>query len=142
MSDEKRPTSDTQPRGMMGQGGRRGMMPGEKPKDFSGTVKRLLAYFKPEMIGLIIVVILTITSVVFTVYAPRILGNATNELFKGIISKQLPPGVTKDQVIAMLKARGQDQFAEMISNMDLVPGAGVDFAAIGKILLTLAVIYL
>jgi len=42
----------------------------------------------------------------------------------------------------MLKARGQDQFAEMISNMDLVPGAGVDFAAIGKILLTLAVIYL
>ncbi|MGB4305156.1 MAG: ABC transporter ATP-binding protein [Coprothermobacter proteolyticus] len=142
MSDEKRPTSETQPRGMMGQGGRRGMMPGEKPKDFSGTVKRLLAYFKPEMIGLIIVVILTITSVVFTVYAPRILGNATNELFKGIISKQLPPGVTKDQVIAMLKARGQDQFAEMISNMDLVPGAGVDFAAIGKILLTLAVIYL
>lgn len=142
MSDEKRPTSDTQPRGMMGQGGRRGMMPGEKPKDFSGTVKRLLAYFKPEMIGLIIVVILTITSVVFTVYAPRILGNATNELFKGIISKQLPPGVTKDQVIAMLKARGQDQFAEMISNMDLVPGAGVDFGAIGKILLTLAVIYL
>ncbi|ACI18070.1 multidrug ABC transporter ATP-binding protein [Coprothermobacter proteolyticus DSM 5265] len=142
MSDEKRPTSDTQPRGMMGQGGRRGMMPGEKPKDFSGTVKRLLAYFKPEMIRLIIVVILTITSVVFTVYAPRILGNATNELFKGIISKQLPAGVTKDQVIAMLKARGQDQFAEMISNMDLVPGAGVDFAAIGKILLTLAVIYL
>jgi len=94
------------------------------------------------MIRLIIVVILTITSVVFTVYAPRILGNATNELFKGIISKQLPPGVTKDQVIAMLKARGQDQFAEMISNMDLVPGAGVDFGAIGKILLTLAVIYL
>ena len=142
MSDEKRPTSETKPRGMMGQGGRRGMMPGEKPKDFSGTVKRLLAYFKPEMIRLIIVVILTITSVVFTVYAPRILGNATNELFKGIISKQLPPGVTKDQVIAMLKARGQDQFAEMISNMDLVPGAGVDFGAIGKILLTLAVIYL
>jgi len=30
-------------------------------------------------------------------------GNATNELFKGIISKQLPPGVTKDQVIAMLR---------------------------------------
>ncbi len=142
MSDEKRPTSDTRPHGMMGQGGRRGMMPGEKPKDFSGTVKRLLAYFKPEMIGLILVVILTITSVVFTVYAPRILGNATNELFKGIISKQLPPGVTKDQVIAMLKARGQDQFAEMISKMDLVPGAGVDFTAIGKILLTLAVIYL
>jgi len=142
MSDEKRPTSDTRPHGMMGQGGRRGMMPGEKPKDFSGTVKRLLAYFKPEMIRLIIVVILTITSVVFTVYAPRILGNATNELFKGIISKQLPPGVTKDQVIAMLKARGQDQFAEMISKMDLVPGAGVDFGAIGKILLTLAVIYL
>lgn len=142
MSDEKRPTSETKPSGMMGQGGRRGMMPGEKPKDFSGTVKRLLAYFKPEMIGLIIVVILTITSVVFTVYAPRILGNATNELFKGIISKQLPPGVTKDQAITMLKARGQDQFAEMISNMDLVPGAGVDFTAIGKILLTLAVIYL
>lgn len=142
MSDEKRPTSETKPSGMMGQGGRRGMMPGEKPKDFSGTVKRLLAYFKPEMIGLIIVVILTITSVVFTVYAPRILGNATNELFKGIISKQLPPGVTKDQAITMLKARGQDQFAEMISNMDLVPGAGVNFTAIGKILLTLAVIYL
>jgi len=125
----------------MGQGGRRGMMPGEKPKDFSGTVKRLLAYFKPEMIGLIIVVILTITSVVFTVYAPRILAMPPMSCSKDH-KQQLPPGVTKDQVIAMLKARGQDQFAEMISNMDLVPGAGVDFAAIGKILLTLAVIYL
>jgi len=141
MSDEKRPTTGEMPRGM-GPGGRRGVMPGDKPKDFSGTLKRLLGYFKPEMLGLIFVIILTITSVVFTVYAPRILGNATNELFKGIISKQLPPNVTKDQVVAMLKARGQDQFAEMISKMDLVPGAGVDFAAIGKILLTLATIYL
>jgi len=141
MSDEKRPTTGQMPRGM-GPGGRRGVVPGDKPKDFSGTLRRLLVYFKPEMLGLIFVIILTITSVVFTVYAPRILGNATNELFKGIISKQLPPNVTKDQVVAMLKARGQDQFAEMISKMDLVPGAGVDFAAIGKILLTLAAIYL
>lgn len=141
MSDEKRPTTGQRPGGM-GQGGRRGVMPGDKPKDFSGTIKRLLGYFKPEMLGLIFVIILTITSVVFSVYAPRILGNATNELFKGIISKQLPPNVTKEQVVAMLKARGQDQFAEMISKMDLVPGAGVDFTAIGKILLTLAAIYL
>ncbi|HHY43228.1 MAG TPA: ABC transporter ATP-binding protein, partial [Coprothermobacter sp.] len=141
MSDEKRPTTGQRPGGM-GPGGRRGVMPGDKPKDFSGTIKRLLGYFKPEMLGLIFVIILTITSVVFSVYAPRILGNATNELFKGIISKQLPPNVTKEQVVAMLKARGQDQFAEMISKMDLVPGAGVDFTAIGKILLTLAAIYL
>lgn len=141
MSDEKRPTTGQMPRGM-GQGGRRGVVPGDKPKDFSGTLRRLLVYFKPEMLGLIFVIILTITSVVFTVYAPRILGNATNELFKGIISKQLPANVSKEQVLAMLKASGQDQFAEMISKMDLVPGAGVDFAAIGKILLTLAAIYL
>ncbi len=141
MSDEKRPTTGQMPRGM-GPGGRRGVVPGDKPKDFSGTLRRLLVYFKPEMLGLIFVIILTITSVVFTVYAPRILGNATNELFKGIISKQLPANVSKEQVLAMLKASGQEQFAEMISKMDLLPGAGVDFAAIGKILLTLAAIYL
>ncbi|WP_018963389.1 ABC transporter ATP-binding protein [Coprothermobacter platensis] len=145
MSEEKQPTPrQNRPAGMMrgGPGGRRGVMPGDKPKDFMGTLRRLLSYFKPELIGFLLVVAVTIASVYFTVSAPKILGNATNQLFQGIISKQLPSGTTKAQVIAMLKARGQDQIAEMISNMNIVPGAGVDFSAIGRILLTLAGVYL
>ncbi|MDI3542968.1 MAG: ATP-binding cassette, subfamily multidrug efflux pump [Candidatus Atribacteria bacterium] len=123
-------------------GGRVAAMPAEKAKDFRGTLKRLIAYLKPQAMPLLLVVVFTILSVTFTILAPRIIGEATNELFGGIMGKQLPAGITKDQAIAELKANGQDQLAEMISAMDVTPGKGVDFNALLRILSVLVAVYL
>ena len=64
-----------------------------------------------------------------TVIGPKILAHATNLLFNGLVGKALPAGVTKAQVIAALHHRGQNQFAQMLSGMDVKPGVGVDFNA-------------
>ena len=59
----------------------------EKAKDFKGTVKKLWRYLSKYKIALIIVILFTIASTVFSVVGPKILGNATTELFNGVISK-------------------------------------------------------
>ncbi|MDD6879152.1 MAG: ABC transporter ATP-binding protein [bacterium] len=59
----------------------------EKAKDFKGTVKKLWKYLSKHKIPLIIVGILTVISTIFSVVGPKILGNATTELFNGLISK-------------------------------------------------------
>jgi len=118
------------------------MMPGEKARDFKGSLKRLFGYLKPHKTQLIIVMVLSIVCVVLTIAGPKILGKATNILFEGVIGKQLPPGLGKEQIISMLKAAGKDQMAEMVAGMNIVPGAGVDFEAIKRILLILVGIYI
>lgn len=127
--------------GGFGGGGHAAALSVEKAKDFRGTLKRLIAYLKPQAIPLLLVVIFTTLSVIFTIFAPKIIGEATNELFEGIMSKQLPAGMTKDQAISELRSRGQDQLAEMISAMDVTPGKGVDFNALLHILIILLIVY-
>jgi len=118
------------------------VMPAEKSTDLRGTLKRLVRMLRPERARIILVLVLAVVSVSFAVLGPRILGNATNILFEGVVSKQLPAGVTQQQAVAGLKARGQSTLAEMLSSMHLNPGHGVDFAALGRILLLLVSIYL
>lgn len=133
---------ETKPQRRRGGGGGRRAMPVEKAKDFKGTLKRLIAYLKPQAVPLLMVIIFTALSVIFTIFVPRIMGEATNELFEGVMSKYLPAGMTKEQAIAELKAKGQDQLAEMLSAMDVTPGKGVDFNALLRILLILLTVYL
>lgn len=73
-------------RGPMGGPGR-GMMPGEKAKDFKGTVGKLLKYMGKFKLALIFVMIFAIGSTVFNIFGPKILGTATSELFAGLTSK-------------------------------------------------------
>ena len=137
MSEEKKPRRRGPGHGPMG-----AMMPAERARDFKGSLKRLSGYLKPHRVLLIVVALLSIAGVVLTIAGPKILGRATNILFEGVIGKQLPPGLGKEQIIAMLKAAGRDQMAEMVAGMNIVPGAGVDFAAIARVLITLVVIYI
>ena len=67
---------------------------------------------------------LAVVSVTFAVIGPKILGNATNDIFAGVLCKQIPAGVTQEQVVAGLRAQGQDQLADMLGSMHLTPGAG------------------
>lgn len=65
----------------------RGMAPVEKAKDFKGSILKLLKYIGKYKIGLVFVVIFAVASTIFNIVGPKILGNATTELFEGIISK-------------------------------------------------------
>src|SRR5690606_33875002 len=54
---------------------------------------------------------------------------------------RLPEGLTKDEAVESLRAAGDDQVADMVSAMDVVPGQGVDFHAVGMVLLGVLAIY-
>ncbi|MCX6087840.1 MAG: ABC transporter ATP-binding protein, partial [Caldiserica bacterium] len=85
-------------RGPMGAGGQSGLRGAvEKPKDFWGTLKRLVRYLKPQSVKLTIVIILAIGSTAFAVYAPKISGNAVNEITNGFVAKSLVSGISKMQ---------------------------------------------
>jgi ATP-binding cassette, subfamily B, multidrug efflux pump len=116
--------------------------PAERTRDLRGTVRRLLARLRPERVRLVAVLVLGVTSVGFLVTGPKILGTATNILFDGVIGKQLPAGATEAQAIALLRAHGQGQLADMISGMNITPGAGVDITQLGRILGLAALVYL
>ncbi len=59
----------------------------EKPKDFKGTIKKLLSYLKPYKLSVTIVLLFAFGSATFSIVGPKILGKATTKLFEGLVSK-------------------------------------------------------
>jgi len=97
MSDSQTPSRPPVRLGL-GPGGQRGLRSAvEKPKDFWGTLKRLVRYLRPQSVKLIIVIILAIGSTAFAVYAPRVSGNAVNEITNGFVAKTLVNQISKMQ---------------------------------------------
>ncbi len=97
--------------GSGGHGGPPGMMPGEKAKDFKGSMKKLIQRLSKYKFRFIIVLLFAIGSTVFSIIGPTIAGNATTEITEGIVRK-------------------------------IGGGSGIDFTALGKILLGLVALYL
>ncbi len=64
-----------------------GMVPGEKAKNFKGTVRKLLQYMGRYKFGILFVLVFAVASTVFGIMGPKILGNATTELFNGLVEK-------------------------------------------------------
>ncbi|WP_443022591.1 ABC transporter ATP-binding protein [Sinomonas sp.] len=124
-----------------GGGGFGQQMPAKKPKNFRGSAKRLLSLIRPESGWMVVVVAFIIVSVVLSVIAPKILGKAMDVIFAGVIGKQMPAGVSKDQVIAGLRAQGQGNLADMLSPMNLVPGQGIDFNELTYLISVILVMY-
>lgn len=116
-------------------------MPVEKSMNFGPSAKRLAKRLQPEWLPLLLVTVLAVISVTFTVIAPKILGDATNIIFEGAISANLPAGATQEQIVAGLRADGQAQQADMLANMNLTPGSGIDFEALSRVLFLVLVIY-
>ena len=87
-------------------------------------------------------IVLSIAGIAISAVGPRILGHATDLLFNGVIGRQLPAGITKAQAVAAARARGEDTFADLLSGMNLVPGKGVDFSAVGRTLALALGLYL
>ncbi len=75
-------------RGPLGRGpAGRGMVPGEKAKDFKGSIGKLLKYIGKYKIAIIFVMIFAACSTVFNVLGPKILGKATTSLAEGLMNK-------------------------------------------------------
>ncbi|NLE74598.1 MAG: ABC transporter ATP-binding protein [Actinobacteria bacterium] len=117
-------------------------VPVEKSKNFKASFKRLVGRLRPERRQLGAVIAMAVISVTFSIVGPKILARATNLIFEGFLSSRLPPGVTKEQAITMLEASGNTQLATMLSGMNIVPGSGVDFDALGRVLAVVTAIYL
>jgi ATP-binding cassette, subfamily B, multidrug efflux pump len=116
-------------------------MPAEKSLNFGPSAKRLLRRMNPERLGVIMVIALGVISVVLSVLGPKILGNATNIIFDGVVSKQLPAGITQQQAVDAARAAGNDKLANMLSAMTLTPGQGIDFTELGRVLMMVLVLY-
>lgn len=123
--------------GFMGMGG----PPAGKARDMRNTLGQLLGRLRPELSLIGLAVLLGAGSVAFAVVGPKIIGNATNVIFNGIVGKMLPAGITKAQAVEALRARGQDQLAQMLSGMNVTPGKGIDFTQLGEILLIAVAVY-
>ncbi len=98
--------------GPLGRGGPMAMMKGESARDFKGTMARLIRYLGPYRYVTLLVTLLTAGSTVFSVVGPKILGRATTTLFSGVMG----------QITGT--------------------GGGIDFDAIGRILLTVLGLYI
>lgn len=92
--------------GPMGGPGGRGLAPGEKARDFRGTLGKLLQYMGRYRVALIFIVVLAAGSAMFAVQGPEILGSATTEIFNGLVAKVGGTGGIDFDVIAgiLLKA--------------------------------------
>ncbi len=99
-------------RGPMGHGGPMAMMPGDRARDFKGTISKLIEYLGAYKINTLIVMLLAVGSTIFTIAGPKILGKATTKLFEGVM--------------------------EQISGI----GTGIDFDYIGEIILLTLALYL
>lgn len=88
------------------------MMRGEKPRDFRGTMQKLIRYLGAYKISIVVVMLFAVASTIFSIVGPKILGKATTKLFEGVMA----------------------QIAGT--------GTGIDFAYIGHILLTVLFLYL
>jgi ATP-binding cassette, subfamily B, fatty acid transporter len=103
---------------------------------------RLVKWLGPQRRLVAVVMALGITGTAIGVVVPRILGHATDLLFNGVIGRGLPAGITKQQAVAAARRHGDNAFADLLSGMNVVPGRGVDFAAVARTLCVALALYL
>ena len=117
-------------------------MPAEKALDFKGSTRRLLRMLAPDRLVVTAVLLLGTASVALAVIGPKVLGRATDIIFSGVVGARLQPGTTKAQAVAGLRAHGQNKLADMLQAMHVVPGQGIDFGHLARVLAWVLVIYL
>lgn len=116
-----------------------------KPKAFWPSAKRLFGLLMPHRVKFGLVVVLVAASVVLTVIAPKILGQAMDVIFDGVLGRQLGeqfPGQSLPDIIDILRANGQDDFADVLAgSAAVIPGMGIDFQMLGRLILTVLAMY-
>jgi ATP-binding cassette subfamily B multidrug efflux pump len=118
-----------------------GGAPAKKAQQFWPSAKRLVGLLGPERTKMTIVVGLVVISVVLTVIAPKILGQAVDTIFNGVIGSQLPAGVPLAQIVAETRAAGNSDFADLLERSTIVPGQGIDFVILGRLIIIVLLMY-
>ncbi|WP_405799635.1 ABC transporter ATP-binding protein [Streptomyces sp. NBC_01506] len=130
---------------MSGPGGR--MMaagagsPSQRSMDFKGSSKRLLRQLAREKITLWWMLAAGVLSVAASVVGPKILGAATDLIFAGVVGHQTQAGVSKAETVSRLREAGDNGVADLLSGVDFTPGQGIDFDAVGRVLLMALAVY-
>ncbi len=138
-----------------------GRGPAEKPKDFKGTMKRLVGYLRPFRLKVVLVICFAIISTVFAIVSPKILGHATNQIVDDYISmtaydqvmaklptsmKQLPAGTTGADLIKAMPAKAIANISsdklDIIKSLDLSKRPVFNFDAIWDIIFLLLFLYI
>jgi ABC-type multidrug transport system fused ATPase/permease subunit len=107
----------------------------ERSRDFRGTAIRLAERLTSQRWLTAAVVAMGVAGVAVAVIGPRVLGHATDLVFDGVMGRHLQAGITKEQAISAARARGDTMLADLLSGMNVSPGVGVDFGAVGRTLL-------
>ncbi|MFI9325956.1 ABC transporter ATP-binding protein [Kitasatospora sp. NPDC052868] len=113
----------------------------EKSMDFKGSGKRVLKLLRPERALISAVLALGVLSIGAAVVGPKVLGDATDLIFAGVVGDQFEPGTSKQQAVEGLRAHGDGGTADLLNSIDFTPGVGMDFNAIGTVLLWVLAIY-
>ncbi|MGD9620288.1 MAG: ABC transporter ATP-binding protein [Mycolicibacterium sp.] len=116
--------------------------PQVRSHDFKRSALRLLNRLRPQRGLTIAVMLLGVGGIAVGAIGPRVLGHATDLLFNGVIGRQLPSGQSREQAIEAVRDRGDERFADLLSGMNVTPGQGVDFDAIGRTLALALALYL
>ncbi|MFF2939288.1 ABC transporter ATP-binding protein [Streptomyces niveus] len=130
---------------MSGPGGR--MMaagagaPDQRSMDFKGSSKRLLRQLAREKVTLWWMIAAGVLSVAASVVGPKILGAATDLIFAGVVGRQTTGGVSKEDTVSRLREEGDNGLADLLSGVDFTPGQGIDFDAVGRVLLVALAVY-
>ncbi|WP_308491981.1 ABC transporter ATP-binding protein [Microbacterium terrisoli] len=122
-----------------------GVAPG-KAANFGQSFGRMVGLLRPHWIGFSLVSLAGAVGVVLAVIAPKVLGQATNIIFEGVVSLSLasffPAGATQAQVVAGLRQGGQNDIANIVSAMDdFHVGEGVDFDRLRWVIIGVLAIY-
>ncbi|GGQ15177.1 multidrug ABC transporter ATP-binding protein [Streptomyces roseolilacinus] len=115
--------------------------PGDRSADFRGSLRRLLRQLALERTALWVMVAAGVLSVATAVVGPKILGWATDLVFAGVVGRGMPAGGTKEEAVRALRESGDDGVADMLSGVDFTPGRGIDFGAVGEVLLLALAVY-
>lgn len=128
-------------RGPAGPGRFMGGQGAEKSMDFKASGKRLLKLLRPERALITGVLALGTLSIGAAITGPKILGHATDLIFAGVVSARFPADTSKQQIVDGMRARGDTDLADLLSSVDFTPGQGMDFDAIGSVLLWVLALY-
>ncbi|MFR9798419.1 ABC transporter ATP-binding protein [Streptomyces sp. MS06] len=109
--------------------------PDNRSMDFKVSGRRLVTRFAPERATIVTLLACVVFSVGLNVIGPKILGRATDLVFGGIVGRSTPAGQSKEQVLDSMRQHGQGGVADMLSGTDFTPGEGIDFGAVGQVLL-------
>lgn len=130
------------PRGPMGGHGPGGpgMRPGEKAKDFKGTLKKLVKYMRPSLFAIIVSLVFAAASVILTLNIPGLLGDSTDKLIEGFMQKQIYEQLDEtvrdsempfDGLAALSRATGLKTVDELFEKMK--EGGAITDEKIGEI---------